>query len=145
MSYQCPKCTSTNVSTERRPNGDSRCLRCGHSDHTANFVEFSPKAFVSMNGRFVLESYKEDRALKATVQNGFAMVSQKVSLKPLRVLADVYSPVTGELLAKAGDKAYVREAYLQSQPWAKQTFTADGIEGEFMIAEMAHVEFVGSK
>jgi len=97
---------------------------------------------ISMNGRFILESYKEDRALKATVQNGFAMVSQKVSLKPLTVLTDVYSPVTGQSLARKGDKAYIREASLQNQPWAKQTFTSDNIEGEFIIVEIAHIEFV---
>lgn len=162
MRYHCPKCGSPNVATERRPNGDSKCQyhACLHSGPTSTFVlkesemekevsentcAIAPSSLNSMNGRFVLESYKEDRALKATVQNGFAMVAQKVSLKPLRILADVYSPVTGQRLARRGDKAYVREAYLQSQPWAKQTFTADGIEGEFIIAEMAHVEFVESK
>lgn len=96
----------------------------------------------AMNGRFILETYKEDRALKATVTNGFAMVQQKVSLKGLTVLADVTSPVTGQYLARKGDKAFVREASLQSQPWAKASFTSDAIEGEFMIVDMSHIEFV---
>lgn len=109
----------------------------------AGYAQPGPKAPPhAMNGRFILESYKEDRALKATVSNGFAMVQQKVSLKPLTILADVYSPVTGQCLARRGDKAYVREAYLQSQPWAKATFTSEAIEGEFIIAETAHIEFV---
>lgn len=99
----------------------------------------------SMNGRFILETYKEDRALKATVSNGFAMVQQKVSLKGLTVLADVFSPVNGQPLARKGDKAFIREASLQSQPWAKASFTSDAIEGEFMIVEMTYIEFVDHK
>jgi hypothetical protein len=95
----------------------------------------------SLNGRFILESYKEDRALKATVQNGFAMVSQKVSLKGLKLLADVQN-ATGQYIAYRGDIAYIREASLQNQPWAKATFTSDAIEGEFMIVDQAHIEFV---
>lgn len=95
----------------------------------------------SLNGRFILESYKEDRALKSTVQNGFAMVQQKVSVKGLKVLADVQN-ASGQFIAYKGDIAYVREHSLQSQPWAKATFTSDAIEGEFMIVESAHIEFV---
>lgn len=95
----------------------------------------------SLNGRFILESYKEDRALKATVQNGFAMVSQKVSLKGLKLLADVQN-AQGQWIAYKGDIAYIRESSLQSQPWAKATFTSDAIEGEFMIVEALHIEYV---
>lgn len=95
----------------------------------------------SINGRFILESYKEDRALKATVQNGFAMVSQKVSLKGLKLLADVQN-AQGQWIAYKGDIAFVRESSLQSQPWAKSTFTSEGIEGEFIIVEQAHIEYV---
>lgn len=162
--YECPLCGSPDVLTQRRPDGDSTCQECGHSDKTAKFdlVELKedkmedkkekegpqpgPKAAPrSPNGRFILESYKEDRALKATVQNGFAMVSQKVSLKGLKLLADVISPITGQFIAYAGDTAYIREASLQNQPWAKQTFNSDAIEGEFMVVDQTHVEFVDRK
>lgn len=95
----------------------------------------------SLNGRFIVESYKEDRALKATIQNGFAMVSQKVSLKGLKLLADVQNS-QGQWIAYKGDIAYIRESSLQSQPWAKATFTSESIEGEFMIVEQLHIEFV---
>ena len=112
-------------------------------DRTVGYAQPGPKApALAMNGRFILETYKEDRALKATVSNGFAIVQQKVSLKGLTVLADVISPVTGQYLARRGDKAFIREASLQSQPWAKASFTADGIEGEFMIVESTYIEFV---
>lgn len=110
---------------------------------TVGYAQPGPKAPPhAMNGRFILETYKEDRALKATVSNGFAMVQQKVSLKGLTVLADVFSPVTGQPLARKGDKAFIREASLQSQPWAKASFTSDAIEGEFMIVDVSHIEFV---
>lgn len=156
MRRECPKCGSPDVLTERRPNGYSECQECGFKALTGEFdmVELKDKevecagpqpgpkpAPRSLNGRFIVESYKEDRALKATVQNGFAMVSQKVSLKGLKVLADVQN-TTGQYIAYKGDIAYVREAYLQSQPWAKATFTSDAIDGEFIIIEQAHVEFV---
>lgn len=153
MRYECPKCGSAFVATERRPNGDSTCQDCGHKASTKEFYmkeekdntgpQPGPKpAPRSPNGRYILESYKEDRALKATVSNGFAMVSQKVSLKGLKLLADVLSPVTGQYIAYKGDIAYIREASLQSQPWAKATFTAEAVEGEFIIVDQSHVEFV---
>ncbi len=98
----------------------------------------------SLNGRFIVESYKEDRALKATVQNGFAMVQQKISLKGLKLLADVQLS-DGQWIAYKGDTVYIKEGALQSQPWAKHAFTSDAIEGEFMIVEQTYIEFVDSK
>lgn len=95
----------------------------------------------SLNGRFIVESYKEDRGLKTTVQNGFAMVQQKVSVKGLKLLTDVQN-ASGQYIAYKGDIVYIRESSLQSQPWAKATFTSDAIEGEFIIVEQSHVEFV---
>lgn len=93
--------------------------------------------------KFIVETYKEDRALKATVQNGFAMVSQKIQVKGLKLLAEAKVAINGELLHyPAGSTVYIREASLQSQPWAKQAFTSDAVEGEFMIVDQSHVEFV---
>lgn len=34
---QCPKCSSEFVLTERRPNGDSQCEKCGYKDNTSKF------------------------------------------------------------------------------------------------------------
>lgn len=33
----CPKCKSENIQTERRPNGNSKCLDCDHEDATLIF------------------------------------------------------------------------------------------------------------
>lgn len=95
----------------------------------------------SLNGRFIVESYKEDRGLKATVTNGFAMVQQKVSLKGLKLLADAQN-TSGQYIARKGDMVYIRESLLQAQPWAKATFTSDAIDGEFMIVDQTYIEFV---
>lgn len=107
-------------------------------------VDFPP---VSLNNRFIVESYKEDRGLKTQVKNGFAMVQQKVSLQGLKLLANVTmtdGSKYGQSFQK-GDIAYIKEGALQSQPWAKATFTSEAIEGEFMIVDMAHIEFVVRK
>lgn len=34
LKVACPECKSTNVATERRPNGDTQCLDCGHKGPT---------------------------------------------------------------------------------------------------------------
>ena len=33
----CPECGSANLTTERRPNGESRCIECGYIDLTSEF------------------------------------------------------------------------------------------------------------
>ena len=98
---------------------------------------------VSLNNRFIVEAYKEDRSLKTSVSNGFAMVSQKISLKGLKILVDA-EVVTGSTVQSypAGYVAYIKEGALQSAPWAKAFYTTDAVEGEFMIVEAMHVEFV---
>lgn len=101
---------------------------------------------MSLNNRFIVESYKEDRALKTTVSNGFAMVQQKGSIKGLKLLADATISVgLGLEVIPKGSVVYIKEGALQSQPWAKASFTSDAIEGEFMIIDMAHIEFVVNK
>ena len=97
----------------------------------------------SLNNRFIVETYKEDRGLKATVQNGFAMVAQKVSVKGLKLLADATFVIGNETQTYlAGSTVYIKEGLLQSAPWAKVAFTSDAIEGEFMIVDATYIEFV---
>jgi len=96
--------------------------------------------------KLIVETYKEDRALKTTVQNGFAMVSQKVSVKPLRLLVDATISVgTKTLHVPKGALIYIKESSLQSQPWAKVSLQADGIEGDFMIVDPVHMEFFANE
>lgn len=35
----CPKCGSHNVSTQRRPDGDSTCQYCGYKSKTEEFIK----------------------------------------------------------------------------------------------------------
>lgn len=106
-----------------------------------------PQPPYSVNNRLIVESYKEDRGLKATVNSGFAMISQKVTVKGMKVLMDADLHVHGQLWGRVrkGDMAYIREEYLHSQPWAKKMFSSDAVEGDFMIVDLAMVEFVVPK
>ena len=105
-------------------------------------IEFvnSPRSF---NNRLILEAYKTDRALKSTVTSGFAMVSQKILVKGLKVLID--TKLNDGTFIHKGCVAYVREEYLHTQPWAQKTLQSDAVEGDFIIVELAHVEFVVPK
>lgn len=93
--------------------------------------------------KYIVETYKEDRALKATVNNGFAMVQQKVSVKGLKLLADAAISLGGTAYeVPAGSVVFIKESSLQAAPWAKQALSADGIEGDFMIVDPSQVEFI---
>ena len=101
---------------------------------------------MSLNNRFIVETYKEDRALKATINNGFAMVSQKVQVKGLKLLANAYVGNGRDVREfTAGSTVYIREEYLQNQPWAKKAFTSNAIPGEFMIVDVNFIEFVDAE
>jgi len=39
---KCPKCGSENITSERRPEGDSRCQDCKHQDKLAAFYVKEP-------------------------------------------------------------------------------------------------------
>lgn len=98
----------------------------------------------SFNNRFILEPYQGDRTIKSTTGSGFAMIAQKVSLKPLKLLADFDGIVNGAYLSlPAGNVVYVREELLYSQPWAKQLMESEGIEGKFIIVESQFIEMIG--
>lgn len=102
---------------------------------------------VSFNNRFLLEPYKGDRALKANVSSGFAIVQQKVSVVGLTLLADAVVSLYGkevETLEK-GSKVYIKEELLFTQPWAQKVYESDAIEGKFIIVEASQVDFIVSK
>ena len=99
----------------------------------------------SLNNRLIVETYKEDRGLKATVQNGFAMVQQKVSLKGLKLLVEAKVVSNGiTQIIPAGSMVYFKEGALQSAPWAKGSFSCEGLDGEFMIVDAINAEFFGN-
>ena len=103
------------------------------------FVEDRIPAF-SLNNRFILESYKGDRSLKAKETSGFAMLSQKVNLVPLKVL--INAKLTDGTIIPAGSIAFLKEEMVFTQPWGKNNMEAPGIEGKFIIVDVNFIEFV---
>jgi hypothetical protein len=93
----------------------------------------------SLNNRLIVESYKKE-GLKSSVNNGFAMIAQKVSLKGLKVLMDSNLP-DGTSIQK-GSTAYIKEEILHTQQWAQKALEADTLPVPFLIVDMSFVEFV---
>lgn len=93
----------------------------------------------SFNNRLVLEPYKKE-GLKSSISSGFAMIEQKVSLKGLRVLIDT-KLADGTFIPRES-VAYLREETLHTSQWANKILQVEGIQGEFIIADMTHVEFI---
>lgn len=100
------------------------------------------KAFQSINNRIVVEVYKKE-GLKSSVNNGFAMISQKVQVKGLKVLMDasIVDKFGGFTIPK-GSTVYIREEHLHSSPWAQKILESDAVEGQFMIVDLNFIEFI---
>lgn len=109
----------------------------------------------SFNNRFIVEPYFSDRTLKATQGSGFAMVSQKVNLKGLKLLVDVRLfdssflerhvdgiGSTTPFNIPAGSTVYIREELLYTQPWAKQILECKDVDGKFIIIDKQYVEMI---
>lgn len=94
----------------------------------------------TVNNRLIVESYKKE-GLKAETKNGFAMISQKITLKGLTVLMD--AKLADGTYVRAGSRAYIREELLHTQPWANKVLECDTLPGKsFIVVDMQHVEFV---
>ncbi len=106
-----------------------------------------PAPAFSLNNRLVLEPYLKG-GLTTTENKGFAMVSQKVAVKGLRVLMDAELNVGNKQTYRPvhkGDMVYIKEELLHTSPWAAKVLECDAIEGKFIIVDLAHVEFVVPK
>lgn len=97
---------------------------------------------VSIN-KLIVEVYKKE-ALKSTEKNGFAFVSQKLSLKGLRVLIPAHLNVgTAEgMYVRSGSTVYIKEEVLHTHPWAQKALECSFIESPFIIVDMSYVEFI---
>lgn len=59
----CPVCESTSITTEKRINGNSKCIECKHKDKTSNFNYDTPtfKQYLRMNDKgYIIENKKEN-------------------------------------------------------------------------------------
>jgi hypothetical protein len=95
----------------------------------------------SIGNKVIVEAYQKE-GLKADVKNGFAMVQQKIHLKPLKVLVDACICVGNQtMMVKAGAHAFIKEESLHTQAWATKVLACDEIGVPFIIVDLAHVEF----
>lgn len=99
---------------------------------------FDPLRALSIN-KFVVEMYKKE-ALRTTEKNGFAFVSQKLTLKGLKTLVD--TKLNDETFIRKGSLIYVKEESLHTQAWAQKGYECAAIEGQFLIIDPTHVEFI---
>jgi hypothetical protein len=68
------------------------------------------------------------------------MLSQKIKSKGLKLLVDAKLN-DGTVLPK-GSLAYIREEVLHNGQWATKILESDAIEGNFIIIDLAHVDYV---
>ena len=99
-----------------------------------------PAPAFSMNNRFILEAYTGDRSLKAKETSGFAMLSQKVNLIPLKLV--VAARLNDGTLIPAGSIALLKEEMVFTQQWGKNSMEAPGIQGKFIIVPQDFIELV---
>jgi hypothetical protein len=88
--------------------------------------------------KLILEAYIHTD-MKAEIRSGWASVSQKNSLKGLKLLVQ---SITNGVVYPAGSTAYIKEELLHSQPWAKNKLKSDTLSGEFIIVTMNEVEYI---
>lgn len=94
----------------------------------------------SLNNKLVVEPYKNDKVLKANVSNGFAMISQKIAVKGLKLLMDA-KLTNGDVIPK-GYVVHIREEVLFTQPFAKQVFESESVGSNFMVVDIGYVDFI---
>ncbi len=99
----------------------------------------------TVNNRFIVEAYKTDKALRSNVKNAFATIDQKGRLQGLKVLIDTQI-VLGQFIDRisAGSTIYVKEEILHNALWAKSALEAAGVDGQFIIVDLAHVDMIES-
>ena len=93
----------------------------------------------SINNRLIVEAYKKE-GLRSTVQNGFARIEQKSSLKGLTVLMD--AKMNDGFVILKGSTVYIKEEELHTKPWAQKVLESDTLGVPFIIVDLANVEFI---
>lgn len=96
---------------------------------------------ISLNNKLILETYKKE-GLRANVQNGFAKLDQKLTVKGLKVLMDASLTLNGGTFVPAGSIAYIREESLHTQQWAQKVLESEGVSQPFIIVDASNVEFI---
>lgn len=115
-----------------------KTIRCEETSYNTTNVTFL-NSTRSMNNRLIVEAYKKE-ALRSTEKNGFAFVSQKLSLKGLKVLIDV--KLSDSTFVVKDSIAYIKEELLHTASWAQKAMDCDAIGQPFLIVDLNYVEFI---
>lgn len=95
----CPKCGSENITSEKRPDGDSRCQDCKHQDKlTAFYVKEPVERGIVNTVSITLKDVKEPikRGVVNTVSmtlkdvNGNILQTGNVQVKDIEMLSQLY-------------------------------------------------------
>lgn len=93
----------------------------------------------SFNNRLIVEKYVKG-AIRHKERNGFAFIDQKLNLKGLKVLVD--AQLSDGIAIEKGSIAYIKEEALHTAAWAQKVLESEEIEGQFLIVDLANVEFI---
>jgi hypothetical protein len=93
----------------------------------------------SLNNKLIVEMYKKE-ALRASEKNGFAFVSQKLTLKGLKVLMN--AKLSDGTFIRRGSIAYVKEEILHTAAWAQKPMECSAVAEPFLIIDVGYVDFV---
>lgn len=98
---------------------------------------------LSLNNRLILEQYVKQE-IKINTEGGMARMEHKISLKPLKVLAD--AKLADGTMIYAGSVAYLKEEYLHNannRGVTLPTFQNEAVCDEpFIIVDMINVEMI---
>lgn len=104
------------------------------------------KSLTSVNNRLILEPYKNVPGIRTEIRGGLAVVSQKITLVPLKVLVSgCIGSGEDRRYVSAGAKAFFKEEFLKVNEAAKTIFVASDIEGDFIVLDASHVIFINEE
>lgn len=98
---------------------------------------------ISVNNKLILEPYKGDGKIKASVNSGFAQIKQKSTLIGLKVLADAsINAANSSFEITKGSTVYIEEEVLHTQDWSKRTYETEDIDGKFIMVDYHYIRIV---
>lgn len=91
---------------------------------------------MTLNNKLILEPYKGEHKVKASINTGFATVAQKSNLIGLKALSDGLISLgnSHNVEIKVGQIVYYEEEVLHASGWSKKAYSCDAIEGKFILA-----------
>jgi hypothetical protein len=91
---------------------------------------------ISVNNKLVLEAYKGKGKIETKITSGFATVKQKDTLVGLKLMADGKVTIGKDMMdVKKGQTVFFSEEILHASDWSKKTYSIEGSEDKFIIAE----------